>query len=63
MSFKVREQTLISYFLDNTGLNILIACPHGAFLQPGTQPGTPKRKSIEVRALVFTYPNHFMPEI
>ncbi|PVH88887.1 methyltransferase CmcJ [Cadophora sp. DSE1049] len=31
-------------------------CPHSAFKHPKYQEGLPKRKSIEVRALVFTHP-------
>ncbi|KAH7409369.1 methyltransferase CmcJ [Cadophora sp. MPI-SDFR-AT-0126] len=34
----------------------ILGCPHSAFKHPQYQEGLPKRKSIEVRALVFTHP-------
>ncbi len=49
--------------LQGFSLTRCIACPHGAFLHPDAPSDAPKRKSIEVRALVFTHPNRFVPEI
>jgi len=36
--------------------DVATACPHAAFRHPDARPDTPVRTSLEVRALVFSYP-------